>query len=209
MIPFLLTGYAGFTHAFETDHLLAVGNIVSNRQKFIHAIKDGLYWGLGHTSTILAIGLMVIVFRMNINERIFGYFEAAVGVMLIVLAVFRLVKLWRKKEQTALHVHADGTKQEHSHRLAYGVGLVHGIAGSGALVVVVVAQMKTSFDGLMYLLIFGLGSAVGMLVAAALFCVPFSRKVIQSGSLQTILILLSSSLCILYGAKVVYENLLK
>ena len=76
--PLLLTIYAGFTHAFEADHLLAVSNIVSRRNSIKMSIKDGIYWGLGHASTIFIIGLLMIVFKASISERSFQYFEAVI-----------------------------------------------------------------------------------------------------------------------------------
>ena len=79
--------------------------------------------------------------------------------MLILLGVYRMFKLYFPKEHT--HTYS-------SSRAAFGVGLVHGLAGSGALVVLVISQMKTPFEGLMYILIFGLGSILGMFLAAYL-----------------------------------------
>lgn len=237
--PLLLTIYAGFTHAFEADHLLAVTNIVSRRDHIWQSIKDGIFWGLGHSSTILLIGVLMILFKVGISEQSFHYFEAAVGLMLIALAVYRLQKFFRDKKlvihthghlhshshshadeghkhlhvhfapkqnfkHTQLHVHT----HDHSHKLAYGVGLVHGLAGSGALVVLVMAQIKSPFDGLVYLLIFSVGCIGGMLVAAGLFSVPFSKKLIQAPVLQTLLIVATSLLCLLYGGKVIYDNVM-
>jgi cytochrome c biogenesis protein CcdA len=206
-----LTIYAGFTHAFEADHLLAVSNIVTHRKRMHLAAKDGIYWGLGHTSTILLIGLLMIVFRMNIKAQSFHYFEAIVGFMLISLAVYRLWKFWQRRAQslqTHLHTHHHDRVHTHGHKLAYGVGLVHGLAGSGSLIVLVMAQIKAPMDGVFYLLIFGLGSVAGMFLAAVLFSVPFSKKIIQSTYLQGSLVLLSAALCIIYGTKVIYLNLL-
>ncbi|ASU33135.1 HoxN/HupN/NixA family nickel/cobalt transporter [Mucilaginibacter xinganensis] len=237
--PLLLTIYAGFTHAFEADHLLAVTNIVSRRDHIWLSVKDGIFWGLGHSSTILLIGVLMILFKVGISEHSFHYFEAGVGLMLIALAVYRLQKFFRCKKlvihthghthshphRTAdeghkhLHVHFAPKQNfnhtqlqvhthDHSHKLAFGVGLVHGLAGSGALVVLVMAQIKNPFDGLSYLLIFSAGCIGGMLVAAGLFSVPFSKKLIQAPVLQTLLIIATSVLCIIYGGKVMYDNLL-
>lgn len=221
--PLLLTIYAGFTHAFETDHLLAVSNIVSQRNNMRSSMQDGVFWGLGHASTIFFIGVLMIVFKAGISDQYFRYFEALVGVMLIVLAVYRLVKYFQNKtiiihahpqhvadeKHKHLHVHI-GYKHEHHHKhsLAYGVGLVHGLAGSGALILIAISQMKSAVDGLMYLVIFGMGCIAGMFVAAGLFSVPFSKKLMQAQILQSVLIITTSLLCFLYGGKVIYENLL-
>ena len=222
-LTLLLTVYAGFTHAFEADHLLAVSNIVTTRNKLKLAIKDGLYWGLGHTSTIFFIGILMILFKAGISEKHFHYFEATVGLMLIALAIYRLVKFFRIKkiiihthghdhageEHKHLHVHLNKEqKHQHAHSLAYGVGLVHGLAGSGALIVIVMSQMKGPLDGLVYLVIFGIGCIAGMMLASGFFSIPFSKKLMQAKVLQSFLIITSSLLCLLYGGKVIYENLL-
>ena len=244
--PLLLTIYAGFTHAFETDHLLAVGNIVSRRNRVWLSMKDGIFWGLGHSSTIFLIGVLMIIFRIGSAEHSFHYFEATVGLMLIALAVYRLVKFFRGKKllvhshshthsslfkpakytheplQLAkphqhLHIHLEpkdsfththNHTHGHSHKLAYGVGLVHGLAGSGALVLLVMAQIKSPLDGLVYLLVFCAGCVGGMLVAAGLFSIPFSKKIIQAPALQNLLIIATCLLSLIYGGKVIYDNVL-
>jgi len=215
--PLLLTIYAGFSHAFETDHLLAVSNIVSQRNSVLKALKDGVFWGLGHTSTILVVGVVMLLLRVQVNPVYFHYMEAGVGIMLIVLGVYRLVKL-----KAAL---ADGTFSQHSHPhgkkvtvtcagvkklhfVSYSIGLVHGLAGSGELVLLVMLQIASPQSGLLYLLIFGIGSIFGMLVAAAMFSLPFSKKILQARVLQIILILLSSVLSIAFGSTVMYKSLL-
>jgi cytochrome c biogenesis protein CcdA len=221
--PLLLTVYAGFTHAFEADHLLAVSSIVSQRSSMRSSMKDGAFWGFGHAATILFVGVLMILFKAGISAGMFHYFEAVVGVMLIALAVYRLVKFFRAKkivihthghdhhsaQHKHLHVHfGSADKHQHPHSLAFGVGLVHGLAGSGALILVVMSQIKGPADGLLYLAIFGAGCIVGMLVAAGLFSVPFSKRIMQTRLLQTCLIVISSTLCLLYGGKVIYENLI-
>ncbi|GHT00851.1 hypothetical protein AGMMS49525_00100 [Bacteroidia bacterium] len=214
--------YEGLLHAFEADHILAVTNIVSQRNKIFPALKDGIFWGLGHTSTIFLIGILMILFKVNIPDSSFAYFEAAVGLMLVVVASYRLC-VFLRDEQTLIHTHhhehAGANKQPHVHvhvplkgknlhKTSYGIGIVHGLAGSGALVVLVMTQIETIANSLLYLLIFGIGSIVGMTIVAGVFSIPFSKKLIHSKGLRTVLVLLSSSLCFVYGCYVIYENLL-
>ena len=201
MIQLILVIYSGFTHAFEADHLLAVSNIVTNRDKTKSAIKDGIYWGLGHSSTILLIGLIMIFLKIQIKENVFHFFEAGVGFLLILLAIFRLHKFISEKDRIAKHSHT------HPHHLAYFVGLVHGLAGSGALVVLVMTQIQSTIEGLLYLSIFGVGSMCGMLVASGLLSIPFTKKMVGSNSLQIAMILLSCTLCIIFGGIIVHDNL--
>lgn len=204
-IPLFITLYAGFIHAFETDHLLAVGNIVTRRTSLKLSLKDGIWWGLGHTSTILIIGLLMLILKMNIAEKQFRYFEAGVGLMLVLLGIFRLKKYIANKNEIHTHHHENG---QHRHGLAYSVGLVHGLAGSGVLMALVMSEMNSALNGLSYLALFGLGSVAGMALAAGLFSLPFSKKILQQRNLHIVLLVLSCLLCIVYGGKVLYENLL-
>lgn len=200
--PLLFAAVVGFGHAFEADHLVAVGNIVTKRDKFILAVKDGIFWGLGHTSTIFLIGLLMIIGKVTFLDGYFGYFEAVVGLMLIVLGIYRFWQYFKNKRQyDKLMDPAD------NHHLAYGVGLVHGLAGSGAMILLVMTEIQSSFNGILYLLIFGVGSILGMLVAAGIFSLPFSKKITTNHAIQFSLIILSSLLCIGYGVYVMAENL--
>ncbi len=198
MFKIFLTIYAGLEHAFEADHLLAVNTLVSHRENLKQSLKDGIFWGIGHTTTIFLVGILMIGFKLNIGENVFKNFEAGVGIMLIFLGIYRMSKLYFPKQ----HNHTHNTS-----RAAFGVGLIHGLAGSGALVVLVISQMKTPFEGLMYILIFGLGSIFGMFLAAYLFSIPYTKSLLKSKKLQASLVIISSLLCIIYGGKVVYENL--
>ena len=208
-----LTIYAGFAHAFETDHLLAVSNIVSQRNSTFKSVKDGLFWGLGNTSTILVMGVIMLLLKVQVSPAYFHFVEAGVGIMLVVLGLFRLFKLkvFLSAEvvetPAAQMVAVTNTGLKKLHMVSYGVGMVHGLAGSGELVVLVMLQMASLQIGMLYLFIFSIGSILGMLVAAAMFSLPFSKKILQSRLLQIALILLSSLLCIGYGMSVIYKNL--
>lgn len=230
----------GFSHAFEADHLLAVSSIVTRRNSVWLAIKDGIAWGLGHTSTIFLIGLLIILGKVAITEQTFHYFEAAVGAMLVSLGLLRMRFLWKNGAAKPAHFHLEtlffpkkqrlqGTLQApfraakfnqetiagnlrfasglESHRLAYAVGLVHGLAGSGALVLLVMSQIPGPAAAMGYLLVFGLGSIGGMLLASGVFSLPFSKKITTNTTLQIGLTLLSSLLCVGYGMQVIVENL--
>ena len=222
VILLLYALYEGLIHAFEADHILAVTTIVSQRTRLLPAIKDGVFWGLGHTSTIFLVGIIMIVFKVHIPDEAFSYFEAAVGLMLIIVASYRLF-LFLRDEQTALsfhkhkHEHAGENKHLHTHihlkgknlhKASYGIGIVHGLAGSGTLVVLIMTQIESIANSVLYLVIFGFGSIVGMTCVAGIFSVPFSKKLIGSKILRTILVVVSSGLCFVYGCYVIYENLI-
>jgi len=222
LVIFLLYAlYAGLIHAFEADHILAVTNIVSQRTNLLSAVKDGIFWGLGHTSTIFLVGVIMIVFKVNIPTGAFSYFEAAVGVMLILVASYRLY-IFLRDEQTIIsfhkhqHEHAGENKHLHTHihlkgknlhKASYGIGIVHGLAGSGTLVVLIMTQIESVANSILYLVIFGLGSIAGMTLVAGIFSVPFSKKLVNSKVIRTILVIVSSGLCFVYGCYVIYTNL--
>jgi len=223
IILLLYALYEGLLHAFEADHILAVTNIVSQRTKLLPAIKDGVFWGLGHTSTIFLVGVIMIVFKVHIPEGTFSYFEATVGFMLIIVASYRLF-VFLRDEQTAVsfhrhkHEHAGENKHLHTHihlkgknlhKASYGIGIIHGLAGSGTLVVLIMTQIESIAHSILYLVIFGIGTIVGMSLAAGIFSVPFSKKLINSKILRTVLIVVSSGLCFVYGCYVIYENLVR
>lgn len=200
--PVLLALAAGFAHAFEADHLVAVSSIVTRRTSPLAAVKDGVFWGLGHTSTIVVVAGIYLLGRLALHVADFHYLEAAVGAMLVSLGTYRLWKLSR--HQLAAHAHQH---PEPAFSLAYGVGMVHGLAGSGALLLSVLTQIKGAWNGLGYLLLFGCGSVVGMMVAAGVFSLPFSLAALRSNGLRLALTLVSSGLCVGLGLKVLYQNL--
>ncbi|MEM6722837.1 MAG: urease accessory protein [Bacteroidota bacterium] len=200
-LPFALAGLVGFAHAFEADHLVAVGNIVTKRERGILAIKDGIFWGLGHSSTIILIGIILILGKATFPEGTFGVLEGFVGVMLIMLGLVRMRKAYKHKG----HRH-DLVDHSEEHRLAYGVGLVHGLAGSGAMVFWVMTEFHSSLGGLFYLVIFGLGSVVGMLLAAGIFSLPFSKRFSSNTRLQTALVYFSAFLCLVIGVSILFEQ---
>ncbi len=200
--PLLFAAVIGFGHAFEADHLLAVSSIVTQRRNWRQAALDGIWWGLGHTSTILAVGLLLIVGRVSLEIEVFDRLEVVVGVMLVLLGTWRLYRAWMERQGTL----TDPEDQEQKPHMAYGVGLVHGLAGSGAIVVLVMSRLSSAVESVAFLLIFGIGSVAGMWLAASLFSLPFSKRLNATQWLQWGLAVLSSVLCIGYGMWIIYEQ---
>ncbi|MFM7431239.1 MAG: urease accessory protein [Flammeovirgaceae bacterium] len=203
-LPILFAAVVGFGHAFEADHLVAVSNIVTKRTNLKLAMKDGIFWGLGHTSTILLVGIIIIIGKLMIHEIYFSYLEACVGLMLLLIGVYRLRSVIQNKNRVS-HTHLTDDKSRH--HIAYGIGAVHGLAGSGVMVLLVMTEVKETIPSLLYLLIFGLGSVAGMLVASGLFSLPFSKLYTQNRKVQLALIVISSALCIFLGGKIIHENI--
>lgn len=181
----------GLKHAFDADHLAAVATIVSARKSALSSALVGALWGVGHTIALLAAGVAVILLHVEISEHVALALELGVAIMLIVLGANVLRKLWHggeihwhmhpHGEHVHLHPHVDDGSPETStlthHGLRLGarpliVGIVHGLAGSAALMLLVLSTIPSPFLGFAYIGVFGLGSIGGMLFMSALVGLP-------------------------------------
>lgn len=159
----------GMQHATEADHLAAVATLVTRERHLGAAVRQGVFWGLGHTLTLFAFGGAVLVIGIALSDRWVHGVEGAVGVMLVLLGADVLRRMWREKVHFHTHTH-------HEHRRvplrALLVGMVHGMAGSAALVLLTLEQIRSPWTGLVYVLLFGLGSLVGMAALSAVVSLP-------------------------------------
>ncbi len=195
MISILALGFLiGMQHALEADHVAAVSSIVARRSRYGDIVRHGLTWGLGHTLTLFVFAGAAIFLGRAIPDNIMGPIEGAVGIMLIGLGLHVLWRLWRDRVHFHPHRHGDGQVHLHAHSHAgetqphhashheheHGfrwrtllVGLMHGLAGSAALLVLAVSRASDPVAGLGYVLVFGVGSMVGMGVLSSVIAVPF------------------------------------
>jgi hypothetical protein len=185
----------GMQHALEADHIAAVSSIAARRSHVADIVKHGLTWGLGHTFTLFAFAGAAILLGRAIPETVARPIETAVGVMLIGLGGHVLWRLWRDRVHFHRHGHADGTVHFHAHSHAgettphassvhahdHGfrwrtllVGLMHGMAGSAALLVLAVTQAPSPAAGLGYVALFGIGSMIGMGALSTVIAVPLA-----------------------------------
>ena len=188
----------GFNHAFEADHVLAVGNLANKRSSFISAMKDGLFWGLGHTSMIIVVGCIIILAKLTLNVPSFEYLEVIVGITLISLGIYRVLKINQKVVSSAEADTRGG-------KLAIIIGTIHGVAGSGAVVLIAMSEIKSSSMSIAYMLLFGIGSILGMILVAALFKIPMTNKLRIGEKLQKVFLWVSALLCIAYGVYMVFK----
>ena len=195
ILPLLFAAIVGMRHAFEPDHLVAMSTLVARHDRLRPALKDGLLWGMGHTTMLVVFGSLIIFSRATFLQS--PYFEAVVGLMLIGLGISRLLD---KNSYRPLQL----AKQRAS--FAYTVGLVHGLAGSGALVLLVMSEIQQAGWAIVYILIFGLGSMLGMLAAAGLMRMPFTSRMRLGRRLQAGAVVLSSVLSIGYGGWIVWTH---
>lgn len=184
----------GLRHALDPDHLVAVSTIVSEHKSVVRSSLVGTFWGLGHTASLLAVGLVILMLRASIPEHLEPWMEAPVALMLIALGISTARKALRDRGlqiHTHTHSHDDGTphthlhlhartEHDHRHRLfrigrrPFVVGLVHGVAGSAALTLAVLTTIPSVALGLVYIAVFGVGSIGGMLLMSAMIGLPFA-----------------------------------
>jgi len=163
----LLLGFAlGMRHAFDADHIVAMSTIATRERSLVRAAFLGGAWGAGHCVTLFAVGLLVLFFRLPMQENWSVFFERVVGIMLVVLGTASLVARRKRDAGTAAHASAP------SHRRPFLVGVVHGLAGSGALALAVLATIPSRGAGLLYIALFGVGAIGGMMLITFLFAIP-------------------------------------
>jgi len=163
MIEFLLPAttigfVVGFRHAFEPDHLAAVTTLATREEAWTRAARLGVVWGVGHTLSIGLVATLLIVMGVGIPERFFATAELGVAVMLVLLGGWALLLERRRRDTTPVAVRtATG---------ALGFGVVHGLAGSGAVIVLLIAASSRVFVQAGYLAAFGVGTVLGMSLAS-------------------------------------------
>ena len=160
LLGFLL----GLRHATDADHVVAVTTIVARERTLRRAAWIGVLWGIGHTLTVFAVGGTIIAFRLVIPPRIGLALEFGVAIMLIMLGFNNL------RPDTTAHAH-DHT-HEFDHRRPLIIGTVHGLAGSAAVDILVLAAIPQTLWALAYLLVFGVGTIAGMMLVTVIIAAP-------------------------------------
>jgi len=184
----LLIGFVfGLYHAIEADHLAAVSAIVSEQKNILTASIIGGFWGLGHTISLFVVGALVIFVKLQISESTEGIFEGVVGIMLVVLGLNAVRKIFTAERvhvhthehdghlHAHPHIHHDEKVEASHHRFAPRsvlVGMVHGLAGSAGLMLLVLPTISSTAIALLYILIFGVGSIAGMMLMSVLLGLP-------------------------------------
>lgn len=223
----LVAGFViGLFHAFEPDHVVAVATQNSKptqksslsffQQISSGAIKNsilGALWGAGHTSSLVLVSLLIFVFAMNIPNEMFSTFEFGVGAMLVILGVFtylnrRLVgekHIHTHTHDDLVHTHPHAHDKVHSHgHKSYIIGCIHGLAGSGSLVVLALSTLHDLQTILSFILVFGIGSIVGMMLVSSAIGLPFSLSV-YSERINKILRYSVGSISIIIGIDILYN----
>jgi hypothetical protein len=206
----------GMRHALEPDHLAAVSTLVTSERDRYKAAWLGACWGFGHTLSLLAVGALLVGLRAEMPARATNLFELGVAAMLIGLGLRAMYRAVREGPAGAVHVHQHG-HVVHTHRGAAAhvhvgswtlarrpllIGAVHGLAGSGALTALVLSTLPSTAARLVYIVVFGLGSTIGMAALSGAIGWPIAHAARFRGIGRAISLAvgcLSTALGVFYG----------
>lgn len=163
-IGFLL----GLKHATDPDHIVAVTTFIGKERRLARGCAIGLFWGLGHTLALSIVGLAVVGLKIPMSKWLAERLELGVAIMLIVLGARLIATV-----HTRWHEHHHDFNWKRLGVRPLLVGIVHGTAGSAALTILVLSTITSTVHALLYILIFGIGSMIGMLVISMLLAIPF------------------------------------
>lgn len=224
-VSVLLIGFLlGLQHAVEADHLAAVSAIVSEKKNIFSAAIVGGLWGAGHTISLFVVGALVIFLKLQISESVEAKLEAVVGGMLVLLGLNALKKLFTAEKihahahehgaraHTHLHLHENEEREKSHHRFSPRsvlIGMVHGLAGSAALMLLVVPTIASPVVALAYILIFGVGSIGGMMLMSFLIGLPFHFTANNFVFLNKAIRLGAGVFSLCLGMFIIYEKLLQ
>jgi len=220
----------GMRHSTDPDHVVAVSTIVSKQRSIRNAAFIGSVWGLGHTITIFAVGSLIILFGVEIPPRLGLSMEFSVAVMLILLGVLNLTGVLQKMTSYLTPAIAGRTNtpdpaQAHSIKSKmekwldnsigrFGlyqclrpliIGLVHGLAGSAAVALLVLSTIHNPVSATVYLLIFGAGTTIGMMCMTAAIAVPFAFGGHRMTRLSRYFGVASGMVSLCFGTFLVYQ----
>jgi hypothetical protein len=221
----LLGLVTGLRHSIEADHVAAVLSVVASSHKNIkRATMLGAIWGLGHTTSLFIAGLLVLLLAVNISDTLSSRMEFGVGIMLLFLGVTtftgwsvgKFFKGLRHRKSSHKHIHHHYGNVVHSHEHVHDdaehghghksliVGMVHGMAGSGALLLIVLSTIHSIPLGLAYIAIFGAGSIGGMAGISTLIGIPFV-KLANSAKVSLLLRYAAAITTLAIGAGMMYD----
>lgn len=228
---FLSFGFVlGVAHALDADHLAAVAAMIDRRDGPRMLVFRGAAWGLGHTVALFVVCTSVVFFGLSISGNVEYALELAVGVMIVTLGLRVLDKLRRERIHIHLHEH-DGSRHIHAHSHAedtgshehsrhdhahaaagsqiatFGVGLLHGAAGSAGLLILTIAATDSLLQAVFYFVTFGIGSLVGMAALTGMASLPLTM--VQRGAqwMKTATALATGGLAVWIGGSLAVHSL--
>jgi high-affinity nickel-transport protein len=204
--------FLGMRHATDSDHVIAVTTIVSRAKSARAALWVGALWGLGHSATILTVGGAIVLFGWVIPPRLGLSMEMSVAVMLIVLGAMNLSGALSRIDQVAKghpHGEIEEVSVPHVHARAplrpLLIGVVHGLAGSAAVALLVLTTIKSAGMALFYLAIFGAGTMAGMMLLTLAMALPISAFSRRFANVEQLMARVTGLVSIAFGLFLAYR----
>jgi hypothetical protein len=205
MLPLLGLALAlGLRHASDPDHVVAVAAITARTKRVLPAMWLGVVWGMGHTLTLFAVGAAIILFNLAVPPRVGLSLEFAVGLALLVVGLLNLKPARRGPTIASGDGGASACAAIPSGR-AFAVGLVHGLAGSAAVALLVLATVRDPWWGCAYLLVFGFGTLAGMALITTSFAAPLAVASRRHTGFARAARIATGAVSILFGTWIVYQ----
>ena len=222
-VAILVLGFfLGMRHATDPDHVVAITTIVTRQHGVTKAGLIGALWGLGHTFTIFVVGTVIILFRVTIPPRIGLSMELVVAAMLILLGVLNLTGVLQSLQEK---ISPNSTNTGNSPSAASGqsltalsqglgrynalrpliIGIVHGLAGSAAVALLVMTTIHDPWWSIAYLLLFGIGTVAGMMLITAAIAMPFAFAARKFSGWHRRMAVASGLLSIFFGLCLSYQ----
>ncbi|WHY16940.1 urease accessory protein UreH [Paenibacillus sp. G2S3] len=187
----------GIKHSIEPDHIIAVSTMVGTNKKLWRSTLTGVFWGIGHTSTLFIVGMILVLLKGELPEVWAMSLEFLVGIMLVYLGFKSMASI--KKSNSSSHSH------ERSPLIKiFIIGFIHGLAGSAAMVLLTLTTVSSIWECAVYILIFGLGTISGMLIFTTILGIPFvysKKNVVINRSLTQ----LAGSISFIFGIYYMYN----
>ena len=211
LISFMLLALVlGFKHSYDSDHLIAVSNILRKVNSVKSSVRVGFSWAVGHMLTATIITILLFVFKESLLNNVLPNFKKIVGALLIILGIFSLKEFFSLHSHSHFHgkivhshphVHIKNNKHSHHfHTHMFGIGIIHGLAGNDELLILFTASLAvTSLGGLLIgLSVFSIGVVLGMTLFTIIFSYPLIK--INSERVYKIVCFGTGSIGIAYGA---------
>ena len=211
----LLALVLGFKHSYDSDHLIAVSNILRKVDSVKSSIRIGFSWAIGHMLTATIITITIFIFKESFLNNVLPHFEKVVGVMLTVLGILSLRDFFSlhshkhshgDTSHSHPHIHIKKNKDNrHFHTHMFGIGIVHGLASNDELLMLLTASLAVTSLGwlLVGLGFFSLGVVIGMIFFAIIFSFPIIN--LNSKKIYNIISFSTGSIGVVYGTLMIFS----
>ncbi len=222
----------GMRHATDSDHVVAITTILAKEKKAHASTLIGILWGIGHSITVTLIGIPILLYSIVVPPRLGLALEFFVGVMLFVLGLLNLTGLMQKIHNKFspiivhnhehlyptggphkhFHMHTESHATKHIHHLGlfqslrpFAIGLIHGLAGSAAIALLVLSTIKNTVLSVAYLFIFNIGVIIGMMILTTILGTSITLAKKKSDKIHTYLVTASGLFSLFFGLYLMYQ----